>query len=135
MHAVINMHNTNRHEQAKDFDTITRLTRSVFRDRSYSSHTERYIVHALQRSYPLTISLVAVEHYFIVGHVAISPITLSSGMGSWASDQSPDHQRQGIGLKLIRAALAELQRLVGQGCVVLGNPSSMVASDSNPTFT
>jgi predicted N-acetyltransferase YhbS len=127
MHAVINMNTTIRQEQAKDIDTITRLTQSAFRDQSNSSHTEEYIVNALRRSNQLTISLVAVEHDFIVGHVAISPITISSGMASWYGlgpvSVLPDHQRQGIGSKLIRAALAELQRLGGQGCVVLGNPS------------
>ncbi len=53
------------------------------------------------------------------GHVAIFPITISSGMASWYGLGSG----QGIGSRLLRAALAELQRLGGQGCVVLGNPS------------
>ena len=35
---------------------------------------------------------------------------------------APDRQGQGIGTTLMKAALAELRRLGGAGCVVLGSP-------------
>ncbi len=116
-----------RREEATDIDNITQLTQSSFQDISYSTHTEQFIINALRRHNQLTISLVAIKRNTLVGHVAISPITLSSGTPAWYGlgpvSVLLEHQRQGIGSKLIRAALAELQRLGGQGCVVLGNSS------------
>ncbi len=113
-------------EQAADIDTITRLTEAAFQNQQHSSHTEQFIVTALRRYDQLTVSLVAVAGDTIVGHVAISPVTLSSGATGWYGLGPiavwPEWQKQGIGSKLMRAALAELQRLGGLGCVVLGNP-------------
>lgn len=123
----MNMNITLRHEQAADIDTITRLTESAFRSEPHASHPEQLIVNALRHYDQLTISLVAVAGDAIVGHVAISPVTLSSGETGWYGlgpiSVWPERQGQGIGSKLMRVALAELQRLGGLGCVVLGNPA------------
>ncbi|WP_232034106.1 GNAT family N-acetyltransferase [Mycoavidus cysteinexigens] len=55
----------------------------------------------------------------------MSPVTLSSGATGWYGlgpiSVRPERQGQGIGSKLMKVALAELQRLGGLGCVVLGN--------------
>lgn len=118
---------TIRNEQPADIDPITQLTESAFKSKTYSSQTEQFIVNALRRADQLTISLVAVAGDTIVGHVAISPVTISSGATGWYGlgpiSVSPDLQGQGIGSKLMKASLAELQRLGGQGCIVLGNPA------------
>ena len=116
-----------RDEQVADIETITRLTETAFRDRPYASHTEHIIVDALRRHGQLTISLVAVDGDTIVGHVAVSPVTISSGTTGWYGlgpiSVWPERQHQGIGSTLMRAALAELRRLGGRGCVLLGDPS------------
>jgi putative acetyltransferase len=116
-----------RDEQAADIDTITRLTEAAFQSKGYSSHTEQFIITALRRCDQLTVSLVAVAGDTIVGHVAISPVTISSGATGWYGLGPiavwPDRQGQGIGSKLMKAALAALQRHGGRGCVVLGNPA------------
>jgi len=74
----------------------------------------------------LTLSLVAVDGDTIVGHVAISPVTISSGAAGWYGlgpiSVLPNRQRQGIGSMLMTTALAELRRLGAFGCVVLGDP-------------
>ena len=115
-----------RNEQADDTETITRLTETAFRGRSYASGTEHLIVNALRRHGRLTVSLVAVDGETIVGHVAVSPVTISSGVAGWYGlgpiSVWPERQRQGIGSALMRAALAKLRRLGGRGCVLLGDP-------------
>jgi predicted N-acetyltransferase YhbS len=120
------MNMTIRNEQAQDIDIITRLTEAAFENEEHSSHTEQFIVNALRRAGQLTVSLVAVENDAIIGHVAISPVTLSSGATGWYGlgpiSVWPDRQGQGIGSALMKAALAQLQRLGGAGCVVLGDP-------------
>ena len=117
---------TVRKEQPADVDAISRLIEAAFQSLPYSSHTEQFIVNALRRCNRLTVSLVAVDCDAIVGHVAISPVTISSGATAWYGlgpiSVSPNRQWQGIGSSLMRAALGELQRLGGVGCVVLGDP-------------
>ncbi|MEE1922513.1 N-acetyltransferase [Pseudomonas sp. 148P] len=122
MHSTVNIRN----EQVEDIDAITRLTTAAFEHEEHSNHTEQFIVNALRRSKQLTLSLVAVENGEIIGHVAVSPVQVSSGATGWFGlgpiSVWPDHQGQGIGSALMKAALAELQRLGGIGCVVLGDP-------------
>ncbi len=117
---------TIRNEQVEDIDTIAQLTKSAFEHEEHSSHTEQFIVNALRRSKQLTVSLVAVEHGNIIGHVAISPVRVSSGASGWFGlgpiSVLPDRQGQGVGSALMNAALAELRQLGGVGCVVLGDP-------------
>lgn len=115
-----------RQERPQDISTITALTAAAFASQEHSSHTEQFIVNALRRSQQLTISLVAVLDEDIVGHVAASPVTVSSGAQGWFGigpiSVWPDRQGQGIGSALMQAALAELQQLGAMGCVVLGDP-------------
>ena len=116
-----------RAEQDGDSATIARLTEEAFRDKAYSSHPEQYIVDALRRAGQLTISLVATDGGSIVGHVAISPVAISSGEAGWYGlgpiSVWPERQGRGIGSALVRAALAELQHRGGAGCVLLGSPA------------
>lgn len=115
-----------RNEHVEDIDTITQLTKAAFEHEAHTSHTEQYIVNALRRSGQLTVSLVAVECNNIIGHIAISPIKVSSGADGWFGlgpiSVCPDRQGQGIGSALVKAALSEIQRLGGKGCVALGDP-------------
>lgn len=120
------MNLTIRNESPEDIETITELTAAAFAQQAHSSHTEHFIVNALRRAGQLTLSLVAEEQGTLVGHVAISPVTLSGGEVGWYGlgpiSVRPDRQGQGIGSSLMRAALADLQNLGAQGCVVLGDP-------------
>ncbi len=117
---------TLRNERSEDIEAIARLTRIAFEEERHSSHTEHFIVDALRRSGQLSVSLVAQEHGAILGHVAISPVRISSGAMGWFGlgpiSVCPDRQGQGIGSALMKAALSELQRIGGVGCVVLGDP-------------
>lgn len=115
-----------RNEQAEDIKAITALTEAAFLNEEHSSHTEQHIVNSLRRNGQLTISLVAVEGDSIVGHVAVSPVSLSSGETKWYGlgpiSVRPDHQGKGIGSALMNAALTELRRIGSAGCVLLGDP-------------
>ena len=109
-----------RHEQPRDIGIIADLTRAAFLEAEHASYTEHFIVDALRQCDQLTLSLVAEANGEIVGHVAISPVTISSGVKDWFGlgpvSVGPEHQRQGIGSALIRAALDELKRSGGRGC-------------------
>ncbi|MBZ9780362.1 N-acetyltransferase [Pseudomonas sp. REP124] len=117
---------TIRNEQAEDIQRIATLTAAAFEHAEHSSHTEHFIVDALRRAGQLTVSLVAVENDEIIGHVAISPVSVSSGATGWYGlgpiSVSPNRQGQGIGSTLMKAALTELRDKGAAGCVVLGDP-------------
>lgn len=115
-----------RTETAADVDAIAAVTRAAFLTAPHSSRTEHHIVAALRRRGRLTISLVAEEDGEVVGHVAVSPVAISSGAAGWYGlgpiSVRPDRQGRGVGSALMRAALAALRCLGARGCVVLGEP-------------
>lgn len=115
-----------RDEQPQDFAEVSLLIQSTFRDIAYSSQTEHLIVDALRASDQLSISLVAQQHEKIVGHVAVSPVTLSNGEQGWYGlgpiAVLPQQQNLGIGAQLMHAALTQLKQQHAQGCVLLGDP-------------
>lgn len=115
-----------RPETAADITAIAELTRLAFLDAPHTSHTEQFIVDALRREGQLSLSLVAQHEGHLVGHVAVSPVTLSDGTTGWYGLGPvcvlPGMQGQGVGKQLVRAALAALATLDAQGCVVLGDP-------------
>lgn len=106
---------------------IEALTSAAFLNAAHSSHTEQYIVDALRRAGQLTLSLVAEQAGELLGHVAISPVSLSDGTPDWYGlgpiSVLPAHQGRGIGTQLMHAALAALRKQGAAGCVVLGDPA------------
>lgn len=124
---TLNMHMTISKERPQDIEAISRLTEAAFRNEEYSSHTEHFIVNALRRTGQLSISQVAAEHDEILGHVAISPVSISSGVTGWYGlgpiSVRPDRQGKGIGSALMWAALQQLRQQGAAGCVVLGDPA------------
>ncbi|MBF2075216.1 MAG: N-acetyltransferase [Synechococcales cyanobacterium C42_A2020_086] len=117
---------TIRPEIPADCAPIRSLITAAFLKASHTSHTESLIVDALRSSGNLTLSLVAEVNGQLVGHVAISPVTLSEGNQGWYGlgpvAVAPKHQGQGIGTQLIQRALAALREFGAAGCVVLGEP-------------
>lgn len=116
---------TIRPESGSDVAAIHLLTKEAFRHAEHSS-SEQFITDALRESGMLTMSLVAIDHNNVVGHVAISPVTLSDGTSGWYGlgpvAVLPQRQGRGIGSLLITRALQELRQKGAQGCVVLGEP-------------
>lgn len=116
-----------RNETPSDSEAIEAITIAAFKSATHTSHTEQYIVRALREAGQLSVSLVADEAGVVIGHVAVSPVTISDGSTGWFGlgpiSISPEHQRQGIGTSLMQAALAALRALGAEGCVVLGDPT------------
>lgn len=116
-----------RDERPSDVDAIHALTAAAFLNAPHTSHTEQFIVDALRRDGVLTISLVTEDAGALVGHVAISPVTIADGTAGWYGlgpiSVAPERQRCGIGTKLMNAALQTLRSHGARGCVVLGDPA------------
>ncbi|MFC1397598.1 GNAT family N-acetyltransferase [Acinetobacter lactucae] len=116
-----------RDEEITDIEAIEKLTKAAFQNAEHSSHTEHFIVNSLRTQGQLTIPLVAIEDGSIIGHVAISPVEMSSGEIGWYGlgpiSVHPDKQGCGIGSLLMNKSLQKLKQLGAQGCVLLGEPS------------
>lgn len=120
-----------RHETPDDLTAIEAVTVAAFADAPHTSHTEQFIVRALRAANELTLSIVAEEHGQIVGHVALSSVTITDGHNPSATgwyglgpiSVLPQRQGQGIGSRLMERALSELRAMQAAGCVLLGEPA------------
>ena len=116
-----------RPERSSDEGAIEAVTTAAFLNAPHTDHTEQFIVAALRAAGALSISLVAEEGGAIVGHVAVSPVTISDGSPDWHGlgpiSVLPERQGKGIGTGLMHAALDALRERGAAGCVVLGEPS------------
>ncbi|TXH73236.1 MAG: N-acetyltransferase [Lysobacteraceae bacterium] len=115
-----------RAERPADIADIDRTIRAAFAMLNVGVRTEHHIVAGLRAAGALTLSLVAERGQAIVGHVAISPVTISDGAAGWYGlgpvAVVPELQREGIGQSLIRAALTCMRNDGAHGCVVYGHP-------------
>ena len=115
-----------RKETAADLPAIEAVTISAFLNAPHTSHTEQFIVSALRKAGSLSISLVADVEGSVVGHVAVSPISISDLASGWFGlgpvSVMPEHQRRGVGSRLMREALGILRERGAAGCVLLGEP-------------
>jgi putative acetyltransferase len=94
---------------------------------AFPTRLEADLVDALRANGHAIVSLVARVDDVVVGHVLLSPVTISRdgaviahGLGLAPVAVLPSHQGRGIGAALIRAAL---QRATAPFCVVLGDPA------------
>ena len=120
-----------RHETPDDIAAIEAVTIAAFANAPHTSHTEQFIVRALRAANELTLSIVAEEHGQVVGHVALSPVTITDSQGRQAVgwyglgpiSVLPPRQGHGIGSRLLEQALSELRAMRAAGCVLLGEPA------------
>ena len=116
-----------RKELSSDVQSIYEVTVAAFLEAPHTDHTEQFIVKALRESGALSASLVAEDDGNIVGHVALSPVTISDGTDSWYGlgpiSVLPNNQSKGIGSKLMNEAIQELKNIRAKGCVLLGDPN------------
>ena len=116
-----------RNETSDDAAVIQAVTAAAFLEAPHTSHTEQFIVAALRAAGALSVSLVAEAEGAVVGHVAVSPVTISDGTIGWYGlgpiSVLPTRQGRGVGAALMRAALESLREMGAAGCVVLGEPA------------
>lgn len=116
-----------RNETLGDAATIEAVTAAAFLEAPHTDHTEQFIVATLRAAGALSVSLVAEIDGAVIGHVAVSPVTISDGAVGWFGlgpiSVLPACQRQGVGSALMRAALEALRELGAAGCVVVGEPA------------
>ena len=121
---------TIRDETTADIDAIHDVTVAAFQPMDYSSHIEQAIVAELRAAGALAVSLVAEKEGRVVGHIALSPVSVSDGTSGWYGlgpvSVLPDYQRQGIGKALIDEGLARLRAKGAQGCCLVGHPAYYV---------
>jgi putative acetyltransferase len=115
-----------RTETAADAPAIAALTISAFMNAPHTSHYEQFIVSALRNAGRLTLSLVADAQGTLIGHVAVCPVSVSNGATGWFGlgplSVLPEHQRRGIGSRLMQEALRMLREQGAADCVVFGEP-------------
>jgi putative acetyltransferase len=116
-----------RPESPGDVEAIHALTAAAFQRAPHTSHTEHLIVDALRAAGQLAVSLVEERQGAVVGHVAVSPVTVSDGTRHWFGlgpiSVLPGYQGLGVGSGLMRAALQRLRDQGAGGCVLLGEPA------------
>lgn len=116
-----------RDETAADIPAIAAVTIAAFKPVAVSRQTEHYVVDALRAAGALTVSLVAERDGRVLGHLALSPVTISDGTPQWYGlgpvSVLPECQRQGIGAALIREGLRRLQQMQARGCCLVGHPA------------
>ena len=118
---------TIRPERVGDAAAISTLTAAAFAGVEHSDGSEPVIVERLREDGDLALSLVAEDEDRIVGHVAVSPVTISNGTTGWYGlgpiSVHPDHQRSGVGFRLMQRAIADMRVKEAAGIVLLGDPA------------
>lgn len=98
-----------RPETASNAAGIEAVTIAAFASAPYSDQRRHFIVRALRTSGALTLSLIATLDAEIVGHISLSPVSLSDGAPRWFGlgplSVLPAHQNRRIGSALVREAL------------------------------
>ena len=106
---------TIRKESRGDIEAIEKVTIEAFLNAPHTDHTEHYIVRELRNSDALSISLIAESQGVLIGHVAVSPVTISDGSRNWFGlgpiSVSPHCQSSGVGSTLILSAIEGLKIL------------------------
>ena len=115
-----------RPETPQDKGAIEQITLAAFNGKWYSDQTEHLVINRLREAGAMSVSLVAEIDGKVVGHVAFSVVTINSEDIGWYGlgpvSVSPELQKQGIGLKLIREGLSLIKEKGARGCVLEGNP-------------
>jgi putative acetyltransferase len=117
---------TIRPERPEDAAAIGPLITAAFLTAEHRDGTEAAIVDRLRADGALLLSLVAADGPALVGHVAASPVTVG-GRPGWAGigplAVRADRRRQGIGARLMTAALDALRARGLAGAVLVGDPA------------
>ena len=118
---------TIRPEVPQDHAIIGVVTQAAFAGAPHSDGSEVGIIERLRADGDLARSLVAEDGERIVGHVALSPVTIADGAEGWFGlgpiSVLPSFQAQGIGARLMQRAIADMRERGARGIVLLGDPA------------
>lgn len=112
-----------RPEDARDRADVHRINTAAF-----PTEAEADLVDRLRQAVRTKVSLVAEVDDQVVGHVLFTPVTLRDGVGTRPAmglapmAVHPDHQRQGIGSRLVTAGLEACARRGDSLVFVVGHP-------------
>ena len=116
-----------RGEKTSDIETIAEVTKSAFEDHSFCQQTEHLIIHDLRAAGALTISLVTEIDGRVVGHIALSPVTISDGTMNWHGlgpvSVLPEYQGRRIGTALVSRGLTLMKSMSSKGIALVGLPT------------
>ncbi len=120
-----------REETSADVLSIREVTTAAFASSKYGDNGEAGIIEQLREDNVNILSFVAEIDGEVVGHVLLSPVSLTTesginssiGLGLAPVSVLPDHQGKGIGSQLIQAAIARATDLGATLIVVLGDPA------------
>ena len=107
-----------REERPADVAAIREVNR-----RAFGQDQEADIVDALRANGAALLSLVAIVDGRVVGHIMYSPVVVAGTTGAALAPMAvlPDHQRQGVGSRLVEDGNARLARAGCPLIVVLGH--------------
>jgi putative acetyltransferase len=107
-----------REERPGDIAAIRGLNKDAF-----GQDQEGNIVDALRSNGGALLSLVATLNGAVVGHIMYSPLPVGNRLGAALGPMAvlPEHQRQGIGTKLIEAGNGKLKEAGHPFIVVVGH--------------
>ena len=115
---------TLRPERPADFASIRAVN-----ERAFGQPDEAALVDAVRARGERTISLVAVDGGRLVGHILFTPVTIRGpdrvheAVGLAPMEIDPDHQRRGIGSRLVARGLDRCRESGYRIAVVLGHPA------------
>jgi len=132
-----------RPETPSDIKALHELTYAAFEPMSFSDNSEADLLDNLRSDGDLYLSLVAIDHDRIIGHIAFSPAVIGYEELGWFGigpvSVAPDRQRSGVGSALMAEGLNRLRVEGAKGCALTGNPDYYsrfgFVSDGNVTYS
>jgi putative acetyltransferase len=111
-----------RRERAADGPAVRRVLEAAF-----PTAAEAGLVDRLRGNGKAVIALVAEDEGQVVGHIVFSPLTIeplagTMGLGLGPLAVLPDHEKHGVGRRLIQNGLAECHKWGAGFVTVLGEP-------------
>ena len=124
---MIAMTLTIRNEEPRDYETIKTILLQAFENHPHGGyHGEDRLVELLRKHHAMTVGFVAEKDGAVVGHIAISPVTIDGKNTHWFGlgpvAVRGDLQKQGIGSRLILSGLEALKQKNAAGCMLTGEP-------------